>query len=197
MLSAARDLLPGLPDPVFDSQRVFRCVLDALAHPGSVHELDIALTSPAPLSATATALGLTLADFETPVWLQARAGGAAQYLRFHCGCPLVAEPALARFAIAHDALALPPLASFALGEIDYPDRSATLLLQVEELSEGKGVKLRGPGIREHAQLAVKGLPARFWSEWRENGQLFPRGIDAILVADKRIVGLPRTTQVEA
>ncbi len=196
MLSAAEDLLPGLPDPVFDSQRVFRAALDALACPGSIHEIPLAVRSPAPLAPAAAALALTLADFETPLWLQPPNAAAADYLRFHCGCPIAADPAAARFALVHDARTLPPLASFNRGEIDYPDRSATLIVQVAALAAGAGGKLRGPGIREHALLAVQGLPARFWNEWRENAQLFPCGVDVILVADGRIAGLPRTTQVE-
>jgi len=203
MLGAAENLLPGLPDPVFDSQRAFRAALDALARPGSIVEIPQCVSGPAPLTPTATALALTLADFETPLWLQSRNGAAADYLRFHCGCPIVADPAAACFALVHDARALPPLSSFDAGRIDYPDRSATLIVQVAALRAGSGVsfagagvKLRGPGIREHALLEVVGLPARFWKEWRENTQLFPRGVDVILVADGHIAGLPRTTQVE-
>ena len=196
MPGAAETLAPGLPDPVFDSQHVFRAVLDALARPGSIREIALSMTSPAPLTPATAALALSLADFETPLWLQPRDGAAADYLRFHCGCPIVADTAAARFAIVADAHALPPLSSFNAGEIDYPDRSATLIVQVAALAARAGVRLRGPGIREHALLQADGLPARFWIEWRENVRLFPRGVDVILVAGERIAGLPRTTHAE-
>jgi len=196
MLNAAQTLAPGLPDPVFNSQRVFRAVLDAFARPGSIHEIVLSVPSPAPLKPGTAAIALTLADFETPVWLQPQERGPADYLRFHCGCPIVADMAAARFAIVADAHSLPPLSSFNAGDISYPDRSATLIVQVDALAARAGVKLRGPGIREHALLHVGGLPPRFWSEWRENAALFPRGVDVILIAGERIAALARTTQVE-
>lgn len=210
VLKAADDLLGGFADPVFDSQRVFRTVLDALAHPGSVYEVAPLAPAPAPLAVASAAYSFCLAllDFETPLWLQpglpaAQQQSIARHLRFHCGCPIVAEPRLARFALIHAAAAMPPLAAFHQGEIDYPDRSATLIVQVAGLDVDGGagpaaaaVKLRGPGIRTLTTLAADGLPANFWREWRDNAALFPCGVDLILVAGNRIVGLPRTTLAE-
>jgi alpha-D-ribose 1-methylphosphonate 5-triphosphate synthase subunit PhnH len=196
MPAASETLLPGLRDAVFDSQRAFRAALAALARPGSVQDVGVELDAPAPLGTAAAALLLALADFETPLWLQSTEAGLAQYLSFHCGSPLVADPAAARFALVHDAGAMPALAAFNQGEIDYPDRSTTLIVQVRALAAGSGPKLHGPGIRGSAGLATEGLPARFWGEWRGNTALFPRGVDVILVAGSRIAGLPRTTQVE-
>jgi len=201
LLKASDGLLAGFADPVFDSQSVFRTVLDALAHPGSV--VQIAPQAPAPLAQASTAICLALLDFETPLWLQpglpeAQQQLIARHLRFHCDCPIVAEPTQARFALIHDAAELPALSSFHQGEIDYPDRSATLIVQVSALDAGAGagIKLRGPGIRSVTTLAVDGLPAEFWRQWADNTKLFPCGIDLIFVAGKRIVGLPRTTLVE-
>ena len=196
MPATADSLLPGLPDPVFDSQRAFRAALAALARPGSIHSIDIALDPPPPLAPAAAALLLALADFETPLWLQSTDAAPAQYLRFHCGSPLVSDTSAARLAFVHDAGTMPPLAAFNQGEIDYPDRSTTLIVQVRSLAGGAGKTLHGPGIRGSAALTAEGLPARFWDEWRGNAALFPRGVDVILVAASRIAGLPRTTQLE-
>lgn len=203
LLKATDDLLPGFSDPVFDSQRVFRTVLDALSHPGSIHELAPPAPAPLALAGAAFSFCLALLDFETPLWLQPglpaeRQKWITRHLRFHCGCPIVVDPRQARFVLIHDAAAMPPLASFHQGEIDYPDRSATLIVLVAGLdaSVGAGVKLRGPGIRAVVTLSVDGLPAKFWREWGDNAKLFPCGLDLIFVAGSRIVGLPRTTLVE-
>lgn len=203
LLKATDDLLAGFADPVFDSQSVFRTVLDALAHPGSVYLLAPQPPAPAPLAPASTAICLALLDFETPLWLQAGLPGAqqqsiARHLRFHCGCPIVAEPRQARFALIHTAAAMLPLSSFHQGEIDYPDRSATLIVQVAGLyaDTGVGVRLRGPGIHSFTTLTVDGLPAEFWREWADHARHFPCGLDLIFVSGNRIAGLPRTTLME-
>jgi len=202
LLKAADDLLPGFSNPVFDSQRVFRKVLEALAHPGSVYELAPLPPAPVSLHPASAAICLALLDFETPLWLQpglpvGRQESITRHLRFHCGCPIVDAPIQSSFALIHDAASIPSLASFAQSEIEYPDRSATLIVQVAGLDAGPGVMLRGPGIWTVATLGVPDLPAAFWSEWCENAARFPCGVDLILVAGKRIAGLPRTTLAEA
>src|SRR5689334_19690897 len=115
-------LVPGFAEPVGEAQRCFRLLLDCMAHPGRIAELG-PLAAPSQLSPAAAVVALTLVDFETPVWLGPGTGGAAEWLRFHCSAPLVAEPRAAAFAFAADAARLPPLAGFELGSDEYPDRS--------------------------------------------------------------------------
>ena len=90
-------LLPGWTDSVHDAQASFRCILKALSEPGTVQTLPVVIEGPAPLSPAATAVCLTLADYETPLWIggSAHLQAAESYLRFHCGCPLVSDPAKA------------------------------------------------------------------------------------------------------
>ena len=84
----------GFRDRVADAQTVFRCILDATAHPGRIVEIPADLLAPndAGLSHAAAAFALTLLDFETPVWLDSDISTAGDFLRFHCGAPLVAAP---------------------------------------------------------------------------------------------------------
>ena len=194
----AQDLLPGLADPVFDSQRVFRAVLCAMSRPGTIQNIELGLQTPAPLTPLSAALALTLADFETPLWVQVSQGADAveRYLRFHCGSPLSRVSADARFALIHDSEGMPELSAFALGTPEFPDQSCTLVIQVASLTSGTRSTLRGPGIRDTTELAVTGLPARFWQQWRDNNARFPLGVDVILVTERQIAALPRTTHVE-
>lgn len=188
----------GFADPVRESQRVFRATLDALAHPGRVVGVASSATPPVPLAAATVAVLLTLLDYDTPTWLDAAAAtrDAIEYVRFHCGAPLVATPAEARFAVVADASALPPFAAFDPGTDERPERSTTVILQVAGLRAGRGRRLRGPGIAGESRLDVVGAPAALWDGVRANLATFPRGIDVVLCAGGTVAALPRTTRVE-
>lgn len=197
-LTVEQGLLPGFPDPVMDSQRVFRAVLDAMARPGTRVELPLHVPAPEPLEAATAAVLLALADYETAVWLDAGSGGGRvrEHLRFHCGCPITDVVADADFAVVTDPRAMPPLSAFRAGTDEYPDRSATLVVQVPTLTDGEPWELSGPGIRGRGRLAPDGLPAGFRGWLAENHAGFPRGVDLILTSGWRLAALPRSTRVE-
>jgi alpha-D-ribose 1-methylphosphonate 5-triphosphate synthase subunit PhnH len=91
---------------------------------------------------------------------------------------------------------MPRLALFAQGLDQYPDRSATLLLQVPGLEGGPAVTLAGPGMREAAEIAPAGLPDWFWNDWRLNAAQFPLGVDIFFTCGRSVIGLPRSIQAE-
>ena len=70
----------------------------------------------------------------------------AKWLKFHTSAPVVADSSIASFALIGDPENLPALDRFAFGSNEYPDRSTTLILQVESLTDGPAVELQGPGI---------------------------------------------------
>lgn len=182
------DVEPGFADASAASQRVFRDALEALAHPGRIVEIAAGLPA-------ARALLLTLLDGNTPLWLSRSAHGAHATLRFHTGCPVVEQPAGASFALVARGEELPPLDAFAQGSEEYPERSATLVVEVSDLVPSGGWRLEGPGIRERGFLTVRGLPERFAAEWAQNHARFPRGVDVFLSCGSRLCGLPRTTRL--
>jgi alpha-D-ribose 1-methylphosphonate 5-triphosphate synthase subunit PhnH len=191
-------LARGLPDPVFDGQRVFRVVMNALARPGSLGLLSSDLEPPSPLAPGLAAIALSLCDQDTPVWLDpalAQAPAVADYLRFHASAPIAAAPSEAVFALVADPAACPPLDNFVLGPQDYPDRSTTLVLAVEELSTERGFVLEGPGIARQATLGVAPLPENFARAWADNRARFPRGIDLLFAARHTVAALPRSTRI--
>jgi alpha-D-ribose 1-methylphosphonate 5-triphosphate synthase subunit PhnH len=96
-----------------------------------------------------------------------------------------------------DAAALPPLDRFSFGSNEYPDRSTTLILQVESFARGACIELRGPGIDGSAVLHAAIQPLDLFERLSVNQALFPRGIDVVLVADDGIVAIPRTTRLVA
>ncbi|MGO4327684.1 phosphonate C-P lyase system protein PhnH [Cupriavidus sp. 2TAF22] len=190
-------LLPGFDDAVQSAQRIFRAALDAMSRPGTVRELAEPCGVPQGLSPALSALLLTLADADTPVWLPPGTPDAVRaFLRFHCGCPLVDDAGQAAFVAVPAGCVAPALAACAQGDPAYPDRSATLLLEVASLSDGPAVTLRGPGIEHEATLAAQGLPADFWTQWHANQARFPLGVDVLLTSGHALSALPRTTQAE-
>lgn len=193
-------LLPGLADPVHDAQAGFRVILAAMSEPGTVHNMPVSVIAPAPLHPATAAVILTLADLETPVWLDLEARHAAgleqlhTYLRFHCSSPITAVPSEAAFAIVTNPVLL-RLQDFAQGSMEYPDQSTTLLVQVGSLSQGPQRLLSGPGIRGQRLLQVDGLGLDFDAGWRISHAGFPLGVDLILCCGNQIAALPRTTQI--
>lgn len=182
----------GFADPVLEAQSCFRAVLDAMARPGQVHDIGAALDPPAPLAPATAAVLLTLADYETPLWLDAAALAAGDWIAFHCGAPVVPAPDACAFAVA---LSLPKLDSLPAGTHEVPEQSATLVLQVQALDRGAGYRLFGPGLRQPAPLRVDGLPRDFSGLWQRNHARFPCGIDLILCAGSRLAALPRSVTV--
>lgn len=181
-------LTGGFATPPTDSARAFRAILDALARPGTIRTVDGA-APPAPLSSAAGAVALTLLDGTTPVHLAGDhdTQDLRDWLTFHTGAPLVAAVGAAFAFGTWDALL--PLDRFAIGTPEYPDRAATLVIEMPNLRP-EGATLQGPGIKGRAHLS---LPAT--APFIANRALFPLGVDAFLTCGDRIAGLPRSTIV--
>jgi alpha-D-ribose 1-methylphosphonate 5-triphosphate synthase subunit PhnH len=183
-------------DPVFQSQAVFRRIMGAMAAPGTIFHCGETLAPPAPLAPAAAAALLTLADFETPLWIAPSFGGAvAAYLAFHTGAPLALSADKAAFALidlASDGLRLE---RFALGSAEYPDRSTTVVAQAASLGEGPALRLGGPGVTGEAELRAASLPDDFVKQWRANRGAFPLGVDLILAAGAKLACLPRSVVI--
>jgi alpha-D-ribose 1-methylphosphonate 5-triphosphate synthase subunit PhnH len=188
-------LAPAFPAPVVANQVVFRALMDAVARPGEVRALPPVVGAPSPLSDTAAALALALLDYETPLWLDpplAAAPAVAEWIRFHTGARLTADPQQAAFAIIADPVHALPFDRFALGTSEYPDRSATLVLQVDRFGGGKSLTLAGPGIADVRTFSAAPLPTDFHDRLVANRALFPRGVDLILVSASSVAALPRS-----
>jgi alpha-D-ribose 1-methylphosphonate 5-triphosphate synthase subunit PhnH len=191
-------LVPGFSDPVLASQAVFRTVMEAMARPGQIAEIGVALAPPAPLGIAAAALALALLDFETPVWLDPKLAVAPEvggWLKFHSGAPHGADPATAAFAFIAEPAAMPAFDVFGLGSVEYPDGSTTLVLEVETLADGDAFHLSGPGIKGSRGLAAAPLPADFAARMAANRAWFPRGVDLVLTCGRRLAALPRSVHL--
>lgn len=183
------DLLEGgFASAPQDAALAFRAAMRAMAMPGTLEAVSGA-AGPAPLSRAASTLLLTLCDPETPIYL---AGGhdvasVRDWITFHTGAPFAA-PERAMFALGGWA-SLAPHDAYSIGTAEYPDRAATLIVEMPALS-ATGAYLTGPGIENEAMLS---LPDVAFSQ--ANARLYPLGVDMFLTHGSQIAALPRSTQV--
>lgn len=181
-------LVGGFADAPRDAAHAFRAIMNATARPGRIQAITGA-TPPPPLSVAAGTVLLTLCDPETPLHL---AGGfdvpqLRDWLAFHTGAPITG-PDTCAFALGRweD---LQPLGRFPVGTSEYPDRSATLIVECDRLEEA-GTSLTGPGIDGTAELSLPEVAA-----FQANTRAFPLGLDFLFTCGDRLAGLPRSTRV--
>ena len=197
-MTTVAELSAGFADKVLSAQSTFRSVMDAMARPGSIQRIASTAGTPATMMRGTAAIALTLFDHDTPIWLDSRMSATpdvGKWLKFHTSAPVVVDASIASFALVGDPENLPVLDRFAFGSNEYPDRSTTLILQVESLSAGPVVELQGPGIDGTAALRASIQPRDLFERLAINATLFPRGIDVVLVNDDSIVAIPRTTRL--
>jgi alpha-D-ribose 1-methylphosphonate 5-triphosphate synthase subunit PhnH len=187
----------GFDDPVRGAQAVFRAILDAMARPGRIASLATDLAPPHPLLGTSAALLLALADFETTVWLDEPLAGVpsvGDYLRFHTGARIVPACREADFAVIAAPARMPPLTAFGQGTPEYPDRSTTVIIQIDALAN-QDWQFSGPGILDHVSFRASPLPADFPDQFAANRSRFPCGVDLVFVTTALIAALPRSTRI--
>ncbi|SNR28368.1 phosphonate C-P lyase system protein PhnH [Puniceibacterium sediminis] len=179
-------LAAGFANPPEESARAFRAAMQAMACPGTIQ--NIAGPQVPGLSAAAALLLLTLTDSTTPVLLTGNSAEARNWLTFHTGAPEPANAAEASFAVGTWG-DLGPLKAYPVGTPDYPDRSATLIVEMSDIS-ADGPCLTGPGIETEVRMSLPDADAL-----RLNAALYPLGVDLFLTSGTRLAALPRSTRI--
>src|SRR5215471_12671669 len=101
-MTTVADLPTGFADKVLAAQSTFRSLMEAMARPGSVQRITATAGAPSPMMHGTAAIGLTLFDHDTPIWLGHRMGAAdsvAQWLRFHTTAPITTDSSVSQFAL--------------------------------------------------------------------------------------------------
>ncbi len=84
-----------------------------------------------------------------------------------------------------------------LGSLSSPELSATIVLKVASVSEGDcQLTLSGPGIDGQTKASLKGFHSDWLTQRTQWNSAFPLGVDFILVDEKQVFALPRTTHIE-
>lgn len=173
-------------------QSVYRSILNAFSYPGTVLELSYPMDSLSLVLATLVDSSVKLADLDHSV---------PRELGPLLGCsPANFEEA--DFIVCSGASFPVPDRLPRLGSLDHPHLGATLFLVCSELKvhanagqSGLAIGVSGPGVEFCNELYVTGL----CTEWLESRNVwvarFPMGVDIVLCAANRVVGIPRTSKL--
>jgi alpha-D-ribose 1-methylphosphonate 5-triphosphate synthase subunit PhnH len=204
-------------DVTFDSQIIFRSLLDAMARPGSIVVLpDINITSPA-MNRYPLLLLMTLLDHEVSFCVLGHSDAnvnantnrlaVAEYLGSNTGSN---ESTLrdADFILVCEGSSHGLIHRVKQGTLEYPDESATVVYDVGSIGDREydgnddnghdeymRLELSGPGIAGKCMIAISGMePAEIEDVLAVRN--YPLGIDAIL-SDRNgnIACIPRSTNV--
>ncbi len=225
-MSAQLDSLHlGFDDPVHGSQQVFRQLLKAMSEPGSVEEVTCIDVDGSLIDAgfykTSYAVGLSLLDSQTPIALSPSLDQTvvSNSLVFHCACPIFdltgsetnqksnkqqdKSEVEFLFLNAKEWKGLSKNKILSLGDLAYPERSTTIVVQVDAVDSDlldqentQKLSLSGPGIESTRDVYVAGLNGELICSIQENHNAFPLGYDFILAAPNAFLCLPRTCSVE-
>ncbi|MFV1592552.1 phosphonate C-P lyase system protein PhnH [Phaeobacter sp. JH20_36] len=178
----------GFASPAVQSAHAFRAAMTAMARPGQIMDITGA-APPDDLSVAVGSLLLTLCDPDTGLYLAPDVDTLAvrEWVTFHTGAPLVAAD-VADFALGGWA-ALAPVDAYRIGTAEYPDRSATLIVEMDELAR-PNAELSGPGIKDTGQIRLPDLGA-----FQDNSALFPLGFDTYFTVGSQLCALPRSSRI--
>lgn len=179
-------------------QAAFRALLEAMARPGTVGRVEPHERG-GPFAA-ALALLQALVDHEVSFAVVPDLETAREPLLRYTGSRAF-PPGRADFLLCHGAGVAEGLRAARSGDLEYPDRGATVLAMVASVGDAPGagerLRLAGPGVPGSIDVWVDGFTAEHRSLFAERNRAVPNGVDAVLVAaDGRFTCLPRYTRIE-
>lgn len=192
-----------LYDEVFDAQAHYRLLLDAMARPGKVNFLPtLELTPPAGIHQASVLVAFALLNADTCFAVVGHDPiSVGEYLLLNTSARSVTTAEAdfvfvqGRRATAEDLSNLKP------GSLSYPEESATLVVDVDEISsepvpDALILELRGPGVDGRRKIYIRGLDPSILYALEEQNLEFPLGIDAIFTdAGQRFFCIPRSSRM--
>ncbi|MEO1638694.1 MAG: phosphonate C-P lyase system protein PhnH [Pseudomonadota bacterium] len=172
---------PTRSDEEIAANAAFDALLWALSRPGQVREL------PAPGEGTliAALLDRECAVFcEDPLLIPAIMQTGAS----------ICDIALADHVFLGKLSTTKKLQDVRLGSDLYPDDGATVVVRAS-IGSGPALRLTGPGVNGQLDVQIDGLPDDLW-ETRKQLLRYPMGFDLFIIDSARIIGLPRSTEIE-
>ncbi|MES2731001.1 MAG: phosphonate C-P lyase system protein PhnH [Bacteroidota bacterium] len=183
---------------VFDSQKHFRLIMDSMARPGKLNQLNgVAIHPPKGLNKAAAFVGLALLNADVSYYTSSNPEAVSDYF-------ITNTDSQQRSATEADFLFLKgndnpqALEEAKVGSLSYPETSAFIIIEVEEISKepvsgAVVLVLKGPGVKEEEVVFVKGIREELLTTIQDKNTEYPLGVDTILTdAHDNILCLPRS-----
>jgi len=184
------------PCSLYETQSLFRAVMSAMAAPGSI------VGAPAPEADNAMPLLLRICDTLIDNEVTFSVLGEKVDAKFIDTIATITHAAYVDAAHA-DFVIIPArssdraLLNVSRGTLEYPEKSATVIWKLDDLSASGGttVSLCGPGIETTVTRTFDGISRDDLALIQQINHEFPLGIDLIFGDDQHIVALTRTTRI--
>lgn len=176
---------------VIRGHRMFRMILTAMSHPGSVYPVPDLEQDTDPLTSF---LGCIM-DNEVGFAVIDDHELEARLLKMTGSRPSPVSDA--DFIIALQGSTQKSMDRFKRGTLEYPDQGATVVYRVETLGYGNlSITLTGPGVDGETDLDMAGLDLEELGQLKDVNIEFPLGIDALFIdRTGRIAAIPRSSQI--
>lgn len=183
-------------DMVFDCQKVFKDIMNALARPGQVFSIRNSVEKLEVEHQTLTAVALTLLDNRCKYFTNGTQEWSDVIREKTMSLPSSPENADFFLISKQEAGGCELLGKGKAGSLAEPHKSALFLVELESLEGEEDLRLKGPGIKEEIQVMLSAT-GRKWIEEREKQEYeYPCGIDIIFCTPEgSLMGIPRTVMV--
>lgn len=191
---------------VFQTQQSFRTILDCMSRPGKIGDLpEIKLSANQEMNVYLNTIIYTLFDREVSFCIgQSEMEMDATVQLMTMSRSTTKQECDFLIIDGQEPCSLHELKR---GKLEYPDESASILCQVDHISDGQQAStkqsgslqltLSGPGIKNQTTILVSGLRSDFIQQFLACNDDYPLGIDAILIdRTGKIICLPRTVQIK-
>lgn len=195
-------------DNVFDSQQIFKILMDAMSRPGKIYKLYSHNFSKVPECLNPFVISILKTLGDNNVTFSAGDDDSEvlhKYIEVNTGMAH-ADFRSADYALFDGKEFDKNLLMLNNGTLEFPESSATAIISVESILQGKckvsaadntELHMSGPGIQEKHILTITGLDREYINTLKEANAVFPLGVDTIFIDDGgNMTCMPRTTKVE-
>ncbi len=133
----------------------------------------------------------------TPLFIDPKIGNPLllRTLCLHTNVPIATRLDDADFVLLSGNRFSYDLMALSCGSEVEPEKSTTVIVEVEGMHDGPCLKLTGPGIKTHRIISPR-LPGSVRDYLCNRPHAFPTGLDFLFTSGKKLFAIPRSTHVE-